>query len=499
MAPRKKKYEEKPLIDQTGFMPGLMPPFSEEAEMIVCSSLLFYSDTHSTIFSETAQEWFYFEKYGVIFKASQQLFTEGRPIDLISVKERLKKNDDLDTAGGILGITQLGAHSVNSENIDYYVKLIHERYISRDLIRIANDMKLMGYNPNTDAFEALDYIQGQTFTLMETLYKKQSVRFDRLTYDNIDELSRRMENKSGITGIPTGFYQMDDLTSGWQKQALIIVGARPAMGKTALALFYTISAARAGFPVAFFSLEMSAQELTFRLQSMESEIEGEAIRSGRISMDEFHKFRECSLGIVNLPIYIDDSPGITIFQLRAKVRRMIQESGIKLVIIDYLQLMSAGDGFSGNREQEISAISRNMKALAKECDIPIIALSQLNRSVETRGRGGSIPMLSDLRESGAIEQDADMVIFPHRPEYYKEEVMSDGETPAVDMAEIHISKHRNGRLGVIMTRFEKAYTRFAPYTKFRPVPSQQSYESKPTFTPSTRLDDFTNQDNSAPF
>jgi len=161
--------------------------------------------------------------------------------------------------------------------------------------------------------------------------------------------------------------------------------------------------------------------------------------------------------------------------------------------------MSAGDGFSGNREQEISAISRNMKALAKECDIPIIALSQLNRSVETRGRGGSIPMLSDLRESGAIEQDADMVIFPHRPEYYKEEVMSDGETPAVDMAEIHISKHRNGRLGVIMTRFEKAYTRFAPYTKFRPVPSQQSYESKPTFTPSTRLDDFTNQDNSAPF
>lgn len=500
MATRKKKFEEKPQIDQTGFVPGVTPPYSEEAEKAIISSMLYETNELPNIFANCKSDWFFISKNKFIYELIEQMYMEEKPIDLITVYSELKSKEENYFISHVVELSMMKDSLFSSANLPYHIKIIHQHYVARDLIRIANDVKLKGFDPTTDAFELLNYVQEQAYNLTQSIFRKQAVSFERLALENIVELSKRMDSKKGVTGVPTGFYQLDELTSGWQKQALIVIGARPAMGKTALALYFAITASKQGYPVAFFSLEMSCHELVFRLQSMEAEIEGEKIRSGRVQMDEFHQFRESSLAIKDLPLYIDDSANISVLELKAKVLRMVQEHGIKLLIIDYLQLMNAGDGFSGNREQEISSISRACKGIAKECDIPVMLLSQLNRSVETRGKGGSIPMLSDLRESGAIEQDADMVIFPHRPEYYKEELMTDGSTPSLDMAEIHISKHRNGRLGAIMVRFEKAYTRFAPYTPFRTYQATQPMpEPKTNYLPSPRLD-FENQDNTkAPF
>lgn len=483
---RKRGYqEEKPKIDQSAFVTGLVPPFSEEAEIIVATALIYYPDTIPQIMSVLDKRWFYFEKYGIVFEVCQLLFMDNQPIELISVTEKLKSIGKFDYVGGITFLISLGNNIVNPSNIEYQSKIIQEKFIIRDAIRIGNDIKNMGFDPYIDAFELLDHLQSQTFSIIQSLYKRSSVSFERITLENIDELSRRMAITASVTGIPTGFYQLDELTSGWQKQNLIVIGARPGMGKTALALFFALSASKAKYPVAIFSLEMSHGELVFRIQSMESEVESEKIRSGRLNNYEFNQFKEVALSIKDLPIHIDDSAGISIFELKAKLIRMIHDFGIKLLIVDYLQLMNAGNDFSGNREQEISFISRNLKVIAKECDIPVILLSQLNRAVESRGKGSNIPMLSDLRESGAIEQDADMVIFPHRPEYYKEEMMTDGETPSVDMAELHVAKHRNGKTGAVMTRFDKMYIRFGQYTKYGNSNSQ-GYKHQP-FSPSDKF------------
>lgn len=500
MAPRKKKYEEKPQIDQSGFMPGVLPPYSEEAENAIIAGMIYEQAELPNIFANCREEFFYISRNKFLFGIIQKMYLEDKPIDLVTIARACIESGENKYFVNIVELGNYRGVLYNTANLPYHIKIVHQHYIARDLIRIANDVKLKGFDPTTDAFELLNYVQEQAYNLTQSIFRKHAVSFERLALENIVELSKRMDSKKGVTGVPTGFYQLDELTSGWQKQALIVIGARPAMGKTALALYFAITASKQGFPVAFFSLEMSCHELVFRLQSMEAEIEGEKIRSGRIQMDEFHQFKESSLAIKDLPLYIDDSANISVLELKAKVLRMVQEHGIKLLIIDYLQLMNAGDGFSGNREQEISSISRACKGIAKECDIPVILLSQLNRSVETRGKGGSIPMLSDLRESGAIEQDADMVIFPHRPEYYKDELMTDGSTPSVDMAEIHVAKHRNGRLGAIMVRFEKAYTRFAPYTPFRTYEATKpTPEPKTNYLPSQRLD-FTDQDNTkAPF
>jgi len=465
MRTRKKKFEDKPLIDSTGFVEGVMPPYYEEAEKRVISNILYgigRENDMPTVFTECRPDWFYIRAHKLIFEACHDLFHESKPIDIISVKAQLMKKNQLDEVG-IMALVDFRSELVGSANLKYNIKLIHQAFIARDLIRVANDIKLRGFNPETDPFDLLDFVQAETFSLLETLYKKQAQDFARVTYDNIDELSRRMASTKGVTGIPTGFWLLDEITSGWQKQNLIIIGARPGMGKTAIALYFAMIATKEKYPVAFFSLEMGTNELAFRIQAMESGVEAEKIRSGRVNMDEFCEFRESSLLIKDIPLYIDDTANLSIFELRAKVRRMVHEHGIKMVIIDYLQLMNAGDNFAGNREQEISTISRNLKAIAKDNDIPIIALAQLSRAVETRGKGGSIPILSDLRESGGIENDADIVIFPHRPEYYKEPMMTDGATPSEDMAELHIGKHRNGRTGMVMVRYEKAFVRFAPY------------------------------------
>jgi len=493
---RKQKQEIQPLTESA--FQGKLPPFNTEAEESVLYALLYDRNSVSGVIASVQPDWFYSEANSAIFQACFDVFQSGQAVDTISVISQLKKLEKLEIAGGMIRLIEIGQKFSGEINYEYNGKLIHECYIQRELIRISHKTITMAYDPVNDAFDTMDYQQGEVFRVMESLYKKQAVSILNLTYSNIDELKRRMNCQTGLTGIDTGFHQLNNLLSGWQNQNLIVVGARPGMGKTALALYFAISSAKSGFPVAFFSLEMGASELTFRLESMESGVEGEKIRSGNITQTEFDRFQESALGIKDLPIYIDDSPQVSVFELRAKVRRMVHEFGIKIVMIDYLQLMTAGSNFSGNREQEISTISRNLKAIAKECNIPVMVLSQLNRAVESRGKGNSIPNLSDLRESGAIEQDADIVIFPHRPEYYKEELMSDGFTNSTDMAEIHVSKHRNGRIGAIMTKFEKAYTRFAPYVMYshqaQPAPERNILQ---ILKPSDRFGVKT--DESAPF
>jgi len=396
-------YEEKPKIDQSAFTLGSLPQFDEEAEIAISTALIYYPETTAIIMAITDRGWFYFEKYGIIFDACQSLFMEGLPIDLLSVKEKLIKSGKLDEIGGLMTLISLGSNAINTLNVDYYSRLIQEKHITRDAIRIGNDIKTMGFDHSVDAFELVDYLQSQTYNLIQSLYKKQAISFETITTTNVIELARRMEITTGVTGIPTGFYQLDELTSGWQKQNVIVVGARPGMGKTALALYFAIIASKKGYPVAIFSLEMSASELTFRIQSMESNVESEKIRSGRVNIDEFNRFKDSALSNKDLPIHIDDSAHITVLEFSAKVKRMAHKHGIKLVIIDYIQLMNAGSDFSGSREQEISLISRVCKEVAKDCDIPIIVLSQLNRGVESRGKGGNIPMLADLRECLSLE------------------------------------------------------------------------------------------------
>jgi replicative DNA helicase len=491
----KSYFDEPDKIDQTAFVDGAIPPFSEEAESKIISSLMFDPEAPSEVMTNFSRDWFYFEKNAIIYDACYELFVQSQPIDIISVKAIVERMGKMDAIGGIMGLMVSADKFVSLANLEYARKYVHEMYIKRKLIQVGNSIKEKGFNQESDAFDILEYTQGEMFALLESIQKRKAVSFDAITYQCIDELGRRMAMKEGVTGVPTGFYQLDELTSGWQKQNLVVVGARPGMGKTALALSHAIASAKAKKPVGLFSLEMSAQELAFRVLSMETNTLSAKIRSGRVSKSEFDSFASQSLQMSNLPIYIDDTPSLSVFELKAKCRRMIQEYGIELVIIDYVQLMTAGEGFKGNREQEISTISRNCKAMAKEFDIPFILLSQLSRAVETRGKSGAVPMLSDLRESGAIEQDADMVIFPHRPEYYKEEVLSDGMTPAQGMGELHIAKHRNGALGLVPVRFEGEYARFSQYIHTQPMvsrPQSDFVEIRPTFEPTQK---YRNDDN----
>jgi replicative DNA helicase len=487
---------EAPKIDESAFLKnGKMPPFSEEAETKIISSLLFDPEAPSEVMTNFSRDWFYFEKNAIIYDACYELFVQSLPIDIISVKAIIERMGKMDAIGGIMGLMVSADKFVSLANLEYSRRYVHEMYIKRKLIQVGSIIQQKGFDSENDAFDILEYTQEEMFALMESIQKRKAASFASITFQCIDELGMRMLKKEGVTGVPTGFYQLDELTSGWQKQNLIVVGARPGMGKTALALSLAVTGAKSKHPVGIFSLEMSAQELTFRMLSMETNTFSDKIRSGRLSKSEFDSFASQSISISSLPIFIDDSAGLSVFELKAKLRRMITEHGIKLVIIDYLQLMKAGEGFRGNREQEISTISRNCKEMAKEFDLPIILLSQLSRAVESRGKG-NIPMLSDLRESGAIEQDADMVIFPHRPEYYKEEMLSDGGTPAQGMAELHIAKQRNGRLGAIIVRYEQEFTRFSQYIANGHMGfGNNSDPIKPNFQPSTKFDYKTKQSN----
>ena len=441
---------------------GRIMPQAIGMEEAVLGAVMINEDAMSIIIGILTSDSFYLPAHQRIFTCMLQLFEDSVPIDILSVKERLKKRGELEGIGGAPYLAELTNKVGTSANLEYHARYIAERHIQRELIRIGTSTVKDAFEDTKDVFDMLDEAERNLFDITQQNMNRGSEHIRSLTLKArmlIEDLANKEE---GLTGVPSGFTKLDAITSGWQKQDLIIVAARPSMGKTALTLCFARNAAvEFNVPVAIFSLEMSSVQLTTRLISMESRIPGSDLRNGRIKESEWKNLHKSMDRVGESPIFIDDTPAINVFELRAKCRRLKMQHDIQLVIIDYLQLMSGGpDSKSrGNREQEISSISRALKGLAKELDIPVIALSQLSRAVETRG-GNKRPVLSDLRESGAIEQDADIVTFIYRPDYYELPSDDDGRFNNENDAEIIISKHRNGALGSVHLNFVKEYALF---------------------------------------
>jgi replicative DNA helicase len=445
---------------------GKLPPQRLEMEAAVLGALMLEKDALTTVVDILKPVSFYKDGHQRIYKAISNLFDKSEPIDQLTVVQELREMGELEAAGGVGYVAGLTMHINSAANIEAHARVILEAAIKRELIRTATDILRDAYEETTDVFELLDATEKNIFQVSEDNMRKGVDSMQDLMVKAIKELEEKKHQKDGLTGVPTGFSALDRVTSGWQPSDLVIVAARPGMGKTA----FVVSAMRNAAvdfkkPVAIFSLEMSSLQLVNRLISAEAELDSEKIKKGNLADYEWSQLNHKISSLSTAPIFIDDTPALSIRELRAKCRRLKSQHDIQLIIIDYLQLMSGNDGGKGgNREQEIASISRALKGIAKELNIPVIALSQLSRSVETRG-GDKKPQLSDLRESGSIEQDADMVIFLYRPEYYKitEDEMGN---PTQGMGEVIIAKHRNGSLETVQLKFIGKFTKFADLDGF---------------------------------
>ena len=434
---------------------GKIPPQAIDLEEVVLGAMMIDKKGVDEVIDILSPDAFYKDSHKHIFEAIFKLFENSEPVDLLTVSSQLKKDGKLEMVGGDFYLISLTQRVSSSAHIEFHARIILQKFIQRSLIKISNEIIENSYDETKDVFDLLDEAEAKLYEVTQGNIKKSTETAQSLVIQakkKIEDIS----NKEGLSGIPSGFTKLDRLTSGWQESDLIIVAARPGMGKTALTLSMARNiAVNQNIPVAFFSLEMSSVQLITRLISSETSLSSEKLRTGRLEKHEWEMLNVKVKTLEKAPLFIDDTPSLSIFDLRAKARRLSSQYGIKLIIIDYLQLMTAGGSQkgSGNREQEISTISRNLKALAKELSIPVIALSQLSRAVETRG-GSKRPLLSDLRESGAIEQDADIVSFIYRPEYYKIEEWDDEDrSPTEGQAEFIVAKHRNGGLDNIRLKF----------------------------------------------
>ncbi|HEX6915043.1 MAG TPA: replicative DNA helicase [Chitinophagaceae bacterium] len=449
-----RKTRRKPSIDLSTMVYGKVPPQAKELEEAVLGAVMLEKSAFDTVIEILQPECFYVDAHQRIYKAFKSLADNHMPIDILTVVEELKRKEELDMVGGPYYITKLTNSVVSTANIEAHARIVLQKFIQRELIRLSGEIIGDAYEDSTDVFDLLDEAEEKMFKITNNYLKKN---FEDIN-DALAKAIRRIDDLRGkeedVSGVPSGFASLDRVTYGWQPTDLIILAARPSVGKTAFALNLARNAAlnpTKPTPVAMFSLEMSSAQLVQRILSAESEIMLEKIARGKLEEYEYQQLH--SKGIKRLeqaPIFIDDTAALNIFEFRAKARRLVNKHNVGLIIIDYLQLMSGSGDRNSNREQEISNISRNLKALAKELNIPIIALSQLSRAVETR-KESKMPQLSDLRESGAIEQDADMVMFIYRPEYY--EVMNNemGESTKGE-THIRIAKHRNGSLENIKLR-----------------------------------------------
>jgi len=438
---------------------GRIPPQALDMERAVLGALLLEKDALHRILDILRPNMFYKPAHTFIYEAILALFQNSEPIDLLTVKDHLQKGGKLQEVGGPYYLTQLTSRVASAANIEYHGRIIAEKFILRELIKISDDVLTQAYEETTDVFDLLDRAEQNLFEVSESNLRRNYMGMPELMLKTLDKLQEMRNKDSNIVGIPSGFTSLDAMTSGWHRSDLVIIAARPAMGKTAFTLTVARNAAvRFGAPVAFFSLEMAAVQLTQRLICSESEIDAQKIRSGDLDETEWNILLSRIGNLNKAPIYIDDTPALSIMDLRAKCRRLKAEKKIEMVIIDYLQLMTGNSSKGGNREQEIAGISRALKELAKELDVVVLALSQLSRAVESRG-GDKRPMLSDLRESGSIEQDADMVMFLYRPEYYGFETDDEGNSTK-GLAEIIISKQRNGPTGNVQLQFIGQYGKF---------------------------------------
>lgn len=417
-------------------------------------------DAYSVVSEFLKPECFYKESHQNIYTAITNLALNQEPIDMLTVTQQLKKIGKLEEVGGQAFLSELTGKVASAANIEYHAQIIVQKYLARELIRVSSDIQTKAFDEKTDVDELMQDAEGQLFEITQRNLKKDVTHIGPIITEAIDLIQAAANRPDGFTGIPSGFNYLDQITSGWQKSDLIIIAARPAMGKTAFVLSMAKNmAVEYNFPVAIFSLEMSNVQLVNRLIVNVSEIEGEKIKHGKLANFEWEQLHSRTSQLLNAPIFIDDTPSLSVFELRTKARRLVKEQKIQCIIIDYLQLMNASGMNYGSREQEVSMISRSLKGLAKELNIPIIALSQLNRGVEGRTGADKRPQLSDLRESGAIEQDADMVLFIHRPEYYKITQDENGNS-LLGIAEIIIAKHRNGSTDDIRLKFTKEFIKF---------------------------------------
>lgn len=445
---------------------GRIPPQAVELEEAVLGALMLERDALTTVIDILKPETFYRDSHQEIYRAILELFNRSEPVDILTVTSQLRKTGKLEIAGGAFYITELTTKVNSAANIEYHARIITEKAIKRELIRIASEIHRDAFEDTVDVFELLDKTEQSLFDVSEVNIRKNYSDMRSIMHQAITELEARKLHSDGLTGIPTGFTSLDRVTSGWQKSDLIIIAARPGMGKTAFVVSAMRNAAvEFNHPVAIFSLEMSNIQLVNRLISAEAELEGDKIKKGTLKDYEWEQLIHKTARLAEAPIFIDDTPALSILELRAKARKLVSQHKVKLIIVDYLQLMT-GDaarsgGNGGTREQEIASISRSLKNIAKELSIPIIALSQLSRAVEVRG-GDKRPQLSDLRESGSIEQDADLVIFLYRPEYYG--LTADEEGHSVQgAADVIIAKHRNGSLDTVKLKFLGKFTKFADY------------------------------------
>jgi len=442
---------------------GNVPPQAVELEEAVLGALMLEKDSIFIVQEYIEKpEVFYKEVHQIIYRAIVDLSLELKPIDLYTVTEQLKQNRKLTIVGGAAFLVQLTQKVGAAAHIEFHTKIIAQKYIQRELIRATTEIQRKSFDESTDVADLIDFAEGEIFKVAEGHVKRDVQRSRDILSKTMKAIEEASNRKEGFSGVPSGFMHIDRLTLGWQPSDLIIIAARPSMGKTAFVLSMARNVAiDHERSVAFFSLEMSAQQLMLRLIVAESGLDSRDVRSGKINEEQWRHLDNSVKPLINAPLFIDDTPALSIFEFRSKARRLKTQYDIQLIVIDYLQLMTGMQETRGNREQEVSFISRSLKAIAKELNIPIIALSQLNRSVESRG-GSKRPQLSDLRESGAIEQDADIVAFIHRPEYYGLTVDEEGK-PTMGMAEIIIAKHRNGATDTVTLRFRKEQARFLDY------------------------------------
>ena len=458
-APKRKKADA-PVQDSF----GRLQPQELDFERVVLGALLLEKDAYSQVSEILKPESFYDPRHQLIFEAIRRLNIEQKPLDLLTVSEQLRQTNHFEEAGGPVYLAQLTQGVVSAAHIEYHARIIAQKATARDLMRYTSGVQEKAFDPTQDIDELMQQAEGELFELSQLNMKKDYSQIDPIINDAYDMLHKAAERSDGMSGIASGYRDLDKMTSGWQNSDLVILAARPAMGKTAFALSMAKNiAVEQGIPVALFSLEMSNVQLVNRVISNTCEIEGTKIKSGQLEPHEWAQLDSKIKDLYGKPLFVDDTPALSVFELRTKARRLVREHGVKLIMIDYLQLMNASGMNFGSRQEEVSTISRSLKGLAKELNIPILALSQLNRGVENRpGAGGADdhrPQLSDLRESGAIEQDADMVLFIHRPEYYRIYRDENGNDLR-GKAMIIIAKHRNGAVGDVLLTFKGKYTRF---------------------------------------
>ena len=440
---------------------GHLQPQALEIEKAVLGALMIDKDAYAIVCEILRPESFYEPRNQMVYTAIRDLSMDEKPVDMLTVADQLAKSGKLEQVGGPGYIAELSSGVATSANIEYHANIIAQKSLARQLISFASSIQTKAFDETIDVEDLMQEAEGSLFELSQHNMKKDYTAIDPVIAQAVKGIQDAAKNTDGLTGVSTGYFKLDDITSGWQASDLVIIAGRPAMGKTSFALSMAKNiAADLRTPMAFFSLEMSNVQLVNRLISNACEIQGSKILNGQLQRDEWERLDKNINSLLGAPLYVDDTPGLSVFELRTKARRLVREHGIKLIMIDYLQLMNANGMRFSSRQEEVSTISRSLKGLAKELNIPILALSQLNRGVESReGLEGKRPQLSDLRESGAIEQDADMVLFVHRPEYYHI-YQDDNGRDLHGMAQIIIAKHRKGATGDVLLTFRGEFTRF---------------------------------------